>query len=83
MIILCKLNLLQTTFKINTIHPVIPMEQLDAHINSYPELINILESINKPIVRSVFDTINKDPLGFSFNGKNYQFTTINEPLILV
>ena len=82
MILLCKLNLLQTTFKINTIHPLIPLEQLSAHINSYAELMNILESTNKPIMRSVFDTINKDPLGFSFNGKNYRFSSINEPLVL-
>ena len=82
MIVLCKINLKQTSFTIENRKPLIPLEQLENHINTYDEVINILESIKQPIDRNVFTDLNQNPLGISFNGKVYSFNAINEPLRL-
>lgn len=83
LIILFKINLKRTNFKIENRKPFTPLEILDQQINTYNEVIIILESINFPINRSVFVELNQDPLGFSFNNKIYYFTEIGQPLKLI
>jgi hypothetical protein len=79
-IVLCKINLKRTDFKIENRKPITPIEIIDSHINSYNDVVNILESINNPISRETFVTLNQDPLGFSFRGNVYYLTSIGEPL---
>jgi hypothetical protein len=75
LIILFRINLRKTDFKIENRKPFIPLEVLDQQINTYDEVISILESINNPISRATFI-----PEGFLFNGKLYMFTQLQEPL---
>ena len=70
-----RINLRKTDFKIENRRPFIPLEVLDQQINTYDEVVSILESINNPISRATFT-----PEGFLFNGKLYMFTQLQEPL---
>ena len=81
LIILFKINLKQTDFKIENRKPFIPLEILDEQINDHAEVVSILESINNPISREVFNL--SDPPGFTYLGKIYYFTAINKPLTIV
>jgi len=80
LILLCKINLKRTNFKIENRKPFIPLEILEAPLNTYSEVISILESINSPIDREVFVSLNQNPIGFSFHGKVYYQSVIGEPL---
>ena len=82
LIILCEVNIKQTSYTIENRKPLIPIKQLDEHVTTYDEVINILKSIKNPISRSVFTSLNKNPLGFAFNGKIYEFNAINQPLTI-
>ena len=75
-----KINIKRTDFKIENRKPFIPLEILDQQINSYQEVINILESINHSISRETFENLNENPFGFIFNNKLYYFTAIGQPL---
>jgi hypothetical protein len=71
LIILFRINIKQTDFKIENRKPFIPLEILDSQINEYTEVVHILESIKNPISRDVFTNINTNPPGFIFNNKIY------------
>ena len=73
-IVLCKINLKKTDYKIENRKPFIPLEILEQQINSYDEVITILESINNPISRSVFTES-----AIVYNG-NYTFVAAGQPL---
>ena len=82
LIILFKINLKRTDFKIENRKPFIPIEILDSPIHTYSDVISILESINNPISRNTFTDINENPFWFSYHGKHYVLENIEEPLIV-
>ena len=47
-VILFNINL-NTNGTININKPLVPVEKIPEHINDYPDVINILESINNPV----------------------------------
>ena len=78
-IVLFKINIKRTDFKIDQRKPFTPISILDEHINNYTDVINILESINNPIPKTVFTNITTPP-GFVLNDHTYFFKGVNEPL---
>ena len=54
MTVLFKINLSTTDFKLVEKKPFIPIEQLEGPVNSYDEVVGILESISSPIPRTAF-----------------------------
>uniref|UniRef100_A0A6C0B0W4 Uncharacterized protein n=1 Tax=viral metagenome TaxID=1070528 RepID=A0A6C0B0W4_9ZZZZ len=54
MTVLFKINLRTTDFKLVEKKPFIPIEQLEGPVNSYDEVVGILESISSPIPRTAF-----------------------------
>jgi hypothetical protein len=79
LIVLFKINLKKTDFKIENRKPFIPVEILSEHINTYPEVVSLLESIRSPISKDTFINLATPP-GFVFNEKVYSFVKIGEPL---
>jgi hypothetical protein len=73
-----KINFKQTDYKIENTKPFIPQELLDEQINTYQEVVGILESINSPITRETFQAGNS----IQFNGKVFTFVGYNSPLIV-
>jgi hypothetical protein len=78
-IVLFKINLKKTDYTIEQRKPFTPLEILDQQINTYPEVITVLESINKPIPRSVFTELTTPP-GFVLDHFAYYFNGIGEKL---
>jgi hypothetical protein len=78
-IVLLKIHIKRTDFRIDQRKPFIPLEVLDQHINTYSEVIHILESINNPIPRTVFTELASPP-GFILDHVLYSFQGIGEPL---
>jgi len=83
MFVLFKVNLNQTDFKIIGSKPLLPIEQIDQSIMNYDEVINILESITFPILRSTFINISEDPLGFIYHEHIYKCIDFSKPLIVI
>ena len=73
-----KLNFKQTDYKIENTKPFVPQEVLTEQINTYQEVVGILESINSPITRETFQAGNS----IQFNGKVFTFVGYNSPLIV-
>jgi len=73
-----KISIKQTEYKIEQSKPFIPQEQLTSQINTYDEVISILESIHSPITRQTFQGGNS----IQFNGKVFTFVGYNSPLVL-
>jgi hypothetical protein len=80
MIVLFKINIKKTDFKIENTKPFLPIEQLDQHINTYEDVISLLESIDNPLSRSTFTE--SSSLGFTYNKKLYRFISLGQPLKL-
>ena len=78
-IVLFKINLKRTDYTIEQRKPFTPLEILDQQINTYPEVITVLESINNPIPRSVFTELTTPP-GFVLDRLAYYFNGIGEKL---
>jgi hypothetical protein len=78
-IVLLKIHIKRTDFRIDQRKPFTPIEVLDQHINTYSEVIHILESINNPIPRNVFTELASPP-GFILDHVLYAFQGIGEPL---
>jgi hypothetical protein len=78
-IVLLKIHIKRTDFRIDQRKPFTPLEVLDEHITTYSEVIHILESINNPIPRSVFTELASPP-GFILDHVLYAFQGIGEPL---
>jgi len=53
-IILFKVLLNRITGKINIGKPLLPVEKIESHINDYPEVISLLQSIQDPITKETF-----------------------------
>ena len=73
-----KISIRNTDYRIEQSKPFIPQEQLTQQINTYAEVINILESINSPITRQTFQAGNS----IYFNGKVFTFVGYNSPLVI-
>jgi hypothetical protein len=78
-IVLFKINLKKTDYTIEQRKPFTPLEILPSQINTYPEVITILESINNPINLSVFTELTTPP-GFVLDHFAYYFNGIGEKL---
>ena len=78
-IVLFKINLKKTDYTIEQRKPFTPLEILDQQINTYSEVITVLESINNPIPRSVFTELTTPP-GFVLDRFAYYFNGIGEKL---
>ena len=74
-----KINLKKTDYTIEQRKPFTPLEILPSQINTYPEVITILESINNPINLSVFTELTTPP-GFVLDHFAYYFNGIGEKL---
>ncbi len=72
-----KINFKQTGYIIENTKPFILQEVLTQQINTYEEVVNILESIKSPITRQTFQPGNT----INFNNKKYTFVGYNSPLV--
>ena len=82
--ILFQINFNVTDNLINVQKPLIPIEKIDYKLNDYSDVLNILQSINSPVQKVVFENITNDKypesVGFNFNGKYYMLIDVNSPL---
>jgi len=90
-LVLFKINILKNG-NINPKTPLIPISKIDEKINDYQTVINVLNSINRPILKSTFINIQSEslPNGFTVSTRNYhQYTDargnpdLNRPLVMV
>ena len=78
-IVLFKINLNRTDHKIEQRKPFTPLNVLEYNINSYEEVITIIESINNPIPRTVFTELTNPP-GFVLDHFAYYFDGVGKKL---
>ena len=67
---------------INSTKPLIGIQKLDEKINDYFDVINILQSIQTPIPRTVFTELRTEGgnIGFGISNKFYYLESLNSPL---
>ena len=78
-IVLFKINLKRTDHKIDQRKPFTPLSVLDRQINTYTEVIILIESINNPIPSTTFTELTSPP-GFVLDHFVYYFDGIGKKL---
>jgi len=65
--------------------PLLPIQTIDEKVNDYSDVINILQSIQTPIPRSVFTNLENigQNIGFTIGDKFYYLSSLDTPLNVI
>jgi hypothetical protein len=79
-LILFEINTLSNSTSINKKTPLKPILKLSEKINDYQDVINILQSIHTPLLKSTLLNVNSDnglPNGITIQNKRYYYPIVN------